>query len=242
MFAPNADTTSPRDLAAASQRLLSATRRRGAVSDLLNSLGSLDERLLDELQDDTDAALAFWLNLHRAFTIRRRSSDAQYSAPRPFRVAGTPVDPDDIHHGILRGCKWKYGLGYVPNPFVRRFERRHRLADCDPRVHIALWTGDDLPESVDTFSAVNVDEELSAVTRAYLDAAVDYDADRDVASVSRLFFWFRGDFGGVSGVRSLLHRHEAVPPSATPRLDFVSKRSVDEVDAAGRRDAPEDPQ
>ena len=242
MFAPNADTTTPHDLAAASQRLLYATRRGHAVGDLLSSLGALDEQTLDRLQSDNDAALAFWLNIHRAFTSRRRSTDAHHGASRPFRVAGTPVGLDDIQHGILRAGKLKYGLGYVPNPFLRQFERRHKLEEPDPRAHIALWHRGEEPGSVEMFTAANVDEELSRVTRAYLDAVVDYDADKDIASVSRLFFWFRGDFGGVSGVRSLLHRHEMVPPSATPRLDFVSRSSVDEADPGARRDAPEDPQ
>lgn len=242
MFAPNADTTTPHDLAAASQRLLHATHHGHAVGDLLSSLGALDEQILDQLQTDTDAALAFWLNLHRAFAARKRSTDAHHEASQPFRVAGTPVDFDDIQHGILRDGKWKYGLGYVPNPFLGTFVRRHKLEKSDPRVHVALWPDDGELAAVETFSAANVDEELSTVTRAYLDAVVDYDPDRDVASVSRLFFWFRGDFGGVSGVRSLLHRHEVVPPSATPRLDFVSRGSVDEADATALRDAPEDPQ
>lgn len=242
MFAPNADTTTPHDLAAASQRLLYATHHGDAVGDLFSSLGALDERTLGRLQSDRDAALAFWLNVHRAFSKRTRTTEPRHRSTRPFRVAGTPVGLDDIQHGILRGGKWKYGLGYLPNPFLRQFERRHQLENCDPRAHIALSRRGDVPESVESFSAANVDEELSTATSAYLDAVVDYDADRDVASVSRLFFWFRGDFGGVSGVRSLLHRHEVVPPSATPRLDFVSRRSVDEGDVGARRDAPEDPQ
>ena len=241
MFAPNADTTTPHDLAAASQRLLHATHNGRPVGDLLSSLDALDEQVIDRLQFDNDAALAFWLNLHRAFAARERSVDTHGSS-RPFGVAGTSVGLDDIQHGILRAGKWKYGLGYVPNPFVRQFERRHELDEPDPRAHIALWRPGERFDSVGTFTAANVDEELSTVTREYLDAVVDYDPDSDVASVSRLFFWFRGDFGGVSGVRSLLHRHEVVPPSATPRLDFVSRSPVDEADAGTHRDAPEDPQ
>ncbi|WP_232686104.1 DUF547 domain-containing protein [Halobacterium zhouii] len=241
MFAPNADTTSPYDLAAASGRLLYASHNERPVGDLLSSLGALDEAVLDRLRSDSDAALAFWLNLHQAFTARRQLVDVGRSS-RPFGVAGTSIGLDDIQHGILRGGKWKYGLGYVPNPFVRQFERRHELQEPDPRAHIALRRFEHDPDSAEAFTAANVDEELSEVTGEYLDAVVDYDSERDVASVSRLFFWFRGDFGGVPGVRSLLHRHEVVPPTATPRLDFLSKSTVDEANPGVRRDAPEDPQ
>ena len=49
---------------------------------------------------------------------------------------------------------------------------------------------------------------------------VTYDADRDVVRVPRVCLWFRGDFGGGTGIRRLLRSHGVVPEDATPSLRY----------------------
>ena len=55
-------------------------------------------------------------------------------------------------------------------------------------------------------------------TRSYLDSTVEYDPDAGTVSVPRVFLWFRGDFGGGSGIREFLHDHGAIPDGAAPRI------------------------
>jgi NADP-dependent 3-hydroxy acid dehydrogenase YdfG len=50
-------------------------------------------------------------------------------------VAGVWLSLDDIEHGMLRGSKHPWGMGYLPRPFPSSFERRFRLERADPRIH-----------------------------------------------------------------------------------------------------------
>jgi hypothetical protein len=237
MFAPNADTTSARDLTAASRRLRRAVHNSGDAARLFDSLAALDERVLARLGDDQLAAKAFWLNVHGALAEGSRNGPDNDSC----RVAGTRVDVSHIAHKLLRADRWKYGLGYLPDPLPGQFARSHRLEDLDPRVHFAVLAARRAPRLVPTFTAANVDDELADVTSRYLDATVVYDDGSDVVRVPRVFLWYRGDFGGPDGVRTLLVEHDVLPADARPRLSYVAP-----TPSAGRdderRQAPEEPQ
>src|SRR6056297_951656 len=110
----------------ASRRFLRAVRageerdaEREAARDALAGLAESD---LDALTPDE--RLAFWLNAYNAATGDALLSDPTrlanrrqfFSTPR-LTVAGEALSLDAVEHGILRGSQWKYGLGYVPNPF-----------------------------------------------------------------------------------------------------------------------------
>lgn len=237
MFAANADTTTPYDLASASGRLLQASSRDADASDLFASLDDLDDHVLDSLRSDRNAGRAFWLNVYGAFATR--DGTATWDGPQSVRIAGTSIDLEAVEHGILRGGKWKYGLGYVPDFLLDRFVRRHKLADPDPRAHLAIRARRHGIGPAGPFTAPSVERELRAVTDAYLDVTVEYDGDVNVARVPRSLLWFRGDFGGSEGVRSLLHRHEVIPSSSTPTLDYVSFEDADGAESGSQRDRPE---
>lgn len=228
MFAANADTTTPHDLVAASQRLLHAVHHEHGTGDLLGSLAALDERVLAGLRDDQRAAKAFWLNLYAALVAADGPSDS-------FRVAGTRLGPDAVRHGILRAGAWKYGFGYIPHPLLGRFERRHGLDGLDPRVHFAVLAARHAPRLTGTYSATDVNAELADVTRAYLDATARYDAGSGIASVPSVFFWHRGDFGGRAGVREFLVDHGVLPPDATPRFSYASPEPDGDRESRPRR-------
>jgi hypothetical protein len=217
MFAASAETTAPHDLTAASRRLRHAAHHGDQPTALFESLGDLDESVLAVLREDTDAATAFWLNVHGALVDRARSGIAR------SRVAGVRLTASDVKHGILRAGRWKHCFGYLPDPFPGRFERRNCLPDLDARVHFATLIAEQAPGKAVAYTAANVDAELDRVTTQYLDETVRYDEDVDVAVVPRVFFWYRGDFGGRSGVRSLLADHGLVPVDASPRLSYVNR-------------------
>ncbi|MFC3477044.1 DUF547 domain-containing protein [Halobacterium litoreum] len=237
MLVANADTTSPHDLVAGSRRLRHAVHHRHDSSELFDSLADLDEGVLDVLRDDPDAATAFWLNLHGALVERARSSGAREWC----RVAGVRVDAATAFHGILRAGRWKHGFGYLPHPFADRFERRHRLRDLDARVHFAVLAARHAPGLSVTYTAANVDGELDAVARAYLDATAEHLPSAGVVRVPRVFLWYRGDFGGRSGILSLLAEYDVVPADASPRLSYTAASPAAGSERAPER-PPEDPQ
>jgi len=223
----------PADLAA---DLLAAFRTGADPEALLCSLSEFSEADLAPVRSDRATALAFWLNCYNAGTERLLAErpELHESRWRFFRapalsVAGHPLSLDAIEHGILRGSRSKYGLGYLPRLLPDSFEHRYRLAAVDPRIHFALNCGAASCPAVRAYEPAAVDDQLDTATRAYLDDAVEYDPDAGVVRVPRVFRWFPGDFGGRSGVRDFLRRYNKLPDESV---------TVDYLDWDWSREAP----
>jgi len=223
----------PADLAA---DLLAAFRTGADPEALLCSLSELSEADLAPVRSDRATALAFWLNCYNAGTERLLAERPELyeSRWRFFRapalsVADHPLGLDTIEHGILRGSRSKYGLGYLPRLLPDSFEHRYRLAAVDPRIHFALNCGAASCPAIRAYEPAAVDDQLDTATRAYLDGTVEYDPDAGVVRVPRVFRWFPGDFGGRSGVRDFLRRYDKLPDESV---------TVDYLDWDWSREAP----
>lgn len=205
----------PTDLAA---DLLVALGTGDDPEPTLAALANLSEPALEPVREDRETGLAFWLNCYNAGTKRLLAErPALYESRwRFFRapaltVAGHSLGLDAIEHGILRGSRSKYGLGYLPRLLPDSFEHRYRLATVDPRIHFALHCGAASCPAIRAYDPAAVDDQLDTATRTYLDATVEYDPDADVVRIPRVFRWFPGDFGGRSGVREFLRRYDQLP-------------------------------
>lgn len=215
---------------ALAQDLLVACKRGDGSDRYRTALANMSEEALRSVRTDRRTALSFWLNCYNAGTqllLRERSE--LYESPlrfvRFFRapaitVGGTPVSLDRIENGVLRGGLSKYGLGYLPKIYTTPFERRYRLEECDPRIHFALNCGAESCPAIRAYEPDRVDEQLDRATRHYLDRTVTHDTD--TVRLPRVFLWFRGDFGGRSGIRAFLRRHEVIPDGASPKLRYRS--------------------
>jgi hypothetical protein len=224
---PDSTSTEGLSLVADSRRFLRAVR---ASEGRGHALDTSRERLADTSPDELDALgpderLAFWLNVYNAATGAALLADPErFEDRRQFfgksivTVAGTDLSLDQIEHGILRGSQWKYGLGYVPNPFPPAFVRRHRVADPDARVHFALNCGAASCPAVAAYDAADVDDQLDRAAASYLRSETV--VEDGTARVPRLLLWYRGDFGGRSGIRTLLREHGVIDPDATPRIRY----------------------
>ena len=219
--------------------LLVATKRREDPDPFLGTLSGYGHDDLAPLRTDRGRALAFWINLYNAGTqllLERRPEtyDSPLRFVRFFRaealaVAGTGLGLDAIEHGILRGGRSKYGLGYLPRlPWP--FERRYRV-DRDPRVHFALNCGAESCPPIRAYDPDRIDDQLDVATASYLAGTVDHDPAAGVVRLPRLFLWYRGDFGGRSGVRRVLREYDAIPADADPEFRY---RSWDWSRAAGK--------
>jgi hypothetical protein len=219
------------DPVALSTRYVRATKTDdGDVDAIREALAALDSRTLVEALDDDRSRLAFWLNVYNASVQDYLSRDPSLFDKRGFpptrpifrrdlvTVAGEAMRLDDVEHGILRQSQSGVGLGYVPRIRKSAFERRHRVDAVDPRIHFALNCGAAACPPVLAYHVDDVDAELDAATRSYLQAEVEYDSDAGVARVPKLFSWYRGDFDGKSGIRRFLREHDAVPEDADPKL------------------------
>ncbi|MDZ7745495.1 MAG: DUF547 domain-containing protein [Halobacteriales archaeon] len=125
-----------------------------------------------------------------------------------------------------RGSQWKYGLGYVPNPFASTFVRRHRVAEPDFRIHFALNCGAASCPAVAAYDAETVEANLDAATKSYLRSETL--VEERTAYVPRLLLWYRGDFGGRSGIRRILREYDVVGSrrrltDPVPRVRLVTR-------------------
>lgn len=222
-------TASELDPLATAEAYLLAVRKGEDTERWRNRLADLDVAAVAELRADQAAALTFWLDIYNAAAQDVLPPDAERfeSKWRFFRrdvvtVAGTALSLDDVEHGILRGSRSKYGLGYLPRLFPSAFERQIRLDRVDPRIHFALNCGAESCPAIRVYAAADIDEQLARSTAAYLERTVEYDSRDGVVRVPRVCLWFYGDFGRKAGILRMLWEHGILPTDVTPTLRFRS--------------------
>ncbi|MFC7232054.1 DUF547 domain-containing protein [Saliphagus sp. GCM10025308] len=201
---------------------------RGALRD---HLATLERTRLDRALGGRAEKLAFWLNCYNAYVQILLEDDPtlleggvldrwKFFARDRVPIAGVWLSLNDIQHGLLRGSRHPWGMGYLPRPFPTAFERQFRLESVDPRIHFALNCGTESCPPVAVYSPADVETELETATDWFLEENVSYQPRERVARVPRVFLWYRGDFGGSSGIRSFLERYDVIPPGVTPTLQY----------------------
>lgn len=139
---------------------------------------------------DEDDAFAFWANLYNAVTVRLIVEEAPERSireirPRPWSIGPWGVDRvtvegealslDDIEHDIMRP---RYQAALV-----------HYAVNCAsigcPNLKSTAWRGAMLAE------------ELDAAARAYVNHPRGVTVTERGLVVSRIYRWFREDFGGT---------------------------------------------
>ena len=230
---PDAGSTTPvadRAPVAVAEELLVACKLGEPTDRYTAALAAATDAELRPIREDRRNGLAFWLNCYNAGTqLLLQAHPERYDSPlRMVRffltpaitVGGTELALDRIENGLLRGGRSKYGLGYLPKFLVTTFEHRYRLAGCDPRIHFALNCGAESCPAIRAYEPGRIDEQLDVATRSYLESTVEYDPDAGTVSIPRVFLWFRGDFGGRSGIYAFLRRYDAIPTDATPNVEY----------------------
>jgi hypothetical protein len=159
--------------------------------------------------------LAFWFNLYNAITVEVvlehypvvtiRDIDAAYRIGGPWRkkritIEGERLSLDDIEHRIVRPI-WR-----------------------DPRVHYAFNCAamgcPNLPPAA--FTAANTEALLEAAARDYVNHPRGVTVEDGQLRVSKIYKWYRADFGGDdAGVIAHLRRYAA--PGLRDQLDGISR-------------------
>jgi len=168
-------------------------------------LSALDAEL------NTDAKrLTFWINVYNSyFLLLRRDQGIQRPAiyrARIITIAGQKFSLDDIEHGILRRFRAKVSLGYLPNPFVRKHLKKLAVDQLDPRIHFALNCGAKSCPPIYFYKLAHIDKQLDIAQRSFITAETELDHGKKKMTVSKLFLWYQGDFGGKAGVKRLIQK------------------------------------
>lgn len=221
------ETASKLDPTTAAYHLLEAVKRRQSPTPYLYILAEADDDVLENVRTDRRTGLAFWLNIYNAATqllLERRpalfESRVRFFRADAITVAGIDLSLDDIEHGILRGNRSKYGLGYLPRLERTGLDGAYSL-EVDPRIHFALNCGAASCPAILAYDRLSIDDQLDESTRVSLEDQVEYDAERGRVRIPRLCLWFIGDFGGRAGVRRFLREFDQIPPKSSPSLRFL---------------------
>lgn len=206
---------------------LYAARLGESTDSLRQLLSAADQAELKATLSNDEARKTFWINIYNAATQTALKAEPERYKKRGvfFRaklvtIAGQKLSLDEIEHGILRRSKNKLSLGYLNKIFKSRFEKDFRVARLDYRIHFALNCGARSCPPVAYYSLPEINTQLQNAMTGHLRTETDYDSVRNIASVTAFMGWFRGDFGGKSGIRRLLHETGAIPSAASPRISF----------------------
>jgi hypothetical protein len=219
----------PEDPVELSTAYLRAVRRGEDTDRFRRALRRLDPDELPGGLPDDGSRKAFWLNVYNAVVQDVLGDDpGKYEKRRKFfsrqlvRVAGKPLSLDGIEHGILRRSQPSWGLGYLKKPkfLVDPFVRNLYVDTLDPRIHFALNCGASSCPPIAAYTREGIDDELDLATESYFETDVAYDPDAGVVRVPRLLLWYRGDFGGRSGIYDFLETHGAIPEGERPKVKY----------------------
>jgi len=167
-----------------------------------------------------EARLAFWINLYNALVVHAvLELDIKESVKEVrsffqrlcYNVGGYTFSLDDMEHGILRGNKRKHLL--ARRPFPEGDPRKgFALKKADPRIHFALVCGSNSCPPIEVYEEGEIDEQLDLVSAAFVNSEeVTIEKDEKTLRISRIFKWYKGDFGGTEGLLSFLIKHRFAP-------------------------------
>ncbi|PSH00502.1 MAG: DUF547 domain-containing protein [Nanohaloarchaea archaeon SW_7_46_7] len=195
-----------------SRQLLQKARKEEETGEIKKKLAEMSERELSRSLDTEDVKKAFWLNIYNAYTqilLNERPSRYRvktlFFVRRYIEVAGKKLSLNSIEHGMLRSSRLSFGFGYLKRPLASSFEKKFRLEKEDTRVHFALNCGAKTCPPIKFYRSDQINSQLEKATENYLDQEVK--AEGDVLYVPRIFYWFRGDFGGKKGVKEFLSEY-----------------------------------
>jgi hypothetical protein len=212
-----------------SQEFLYAVRTGKAADTYLSAFRMADEAVLHQQLATDNAKIAFWLNVYNAYVQVFLKNDQslykkrnQFYTARMISFTSNKISLDDIEHGILRRSMFTWSMGYIRNPFPTTFEKKHRVNQPDSRIHFALNCGAASCPPIAFYKPEDLSGQLDIAAASYLTGECTYDKLQNKVTVPRILLWFRGDFGGVTGIRQLLQKHEIIPADSIPAIRYKS--------------------
>ena len=169
---------------------------------------------------DRSGQIAFWINIYNALIlhgiIRYAIDDSIMDDPGFFRraaynIGGMRFSADDIEHGVLRGNRRH---PYLPFPPFAPGDPRLNLAiePLDPRIHLALVCGAKSCPLIAFYDGETLEAQLDKAAASFVrGGGVSFDPSTRVLRISKIFSWYKRDFGGRAGVLKLLKEHLAKP-------------------------------
>jgi hypothetical protein len=154
---------------------------------------------------------AFFINVYNTLVVHalaygfiRKSYWSIWGLSRKFlystasyNIGGHIYSLDEIEHGILRGNSPP--VGAAAPLFLEADPRLPFVVQKDARIHFALNCGALSCPPISAYKADTLDSELSRASKSYLmSTAVIGKGAEAVVVLSKLFMWYKCDFGGTN--------------------------------------------
>ena len=196
---------------ALSGQFLLGVKMGDTTDDLEQALARLSLITLNSELDTDDAKKTFWINIYNAFFQVLASRDKK-TKPDIFRekliaVAAKKFSLDDIEHGILRRYRWKYSLGYFPQPFPSKLIKQLAVSKIDFRIHFALNCGAVSCPPISFYKLDTLNQQLDMATTSFLTSETVIDDHKKTVTISRLMQWFKAEFWGTKGIKRILSKY-----------------------------------
>lgn len=196
------------------------------ISDAKDKLSELN---IQDLENTTDfGTKAFWTNIYNALVrekIKKDEVNLRSSFQRfkffyltKIKVCSRNLSLQTIEHRILRRGQLSFGLGYIGVPSVSSFVRGTRPSSLDYRIHFSLNCGAKSCPRVRILDAHNYDKTASEATSTYLNQNVV--ARENSIEIPRILLWYRGDFGGRSGIVDILEDYTEYSVDSSDELIY----------------------
>ena len=203
------------DLNSISENLIIAVKKQQSFADIVLQLKKTTfQQLQDEIHND-DFKKAFWINIYNAFfqIIKKKDEQARSKlfTQKTIVFSDIQLSLDDIEHGILRKFKYKFSLGYLTNPFASKIIKILAVSKVDYRIHFALNCGAKSCPPIAFYTASKIEDQLDNSSIGFLESETDIFKDKKEIHISKLFKWYLADFGGYSGIRSILGKIFDIP-------------------------------
>lgn len=165
---------------------------------------------------DRPHQIAFWINLYNALILHgvlhykvsgSMLRDIGFFRRVAYNVDGMRFSADDIEHGVLRGNRRH---PYLPFTQFAKDDPRELMSieDPDPRVHFALVCGARSCPPISAYDGEQLDAQLDLATAAFINGiGAQFDPEAKILSLSRIFKWYAGDFGGTEGALRMVDRY-----------------------------------
>lgn len=179
------------------------------TGDFQNDLKLLNiyswEDLALELDSDNKRKV-FWINMYNFLTLknlkdpllRKVYPDSKFFSEICLELKNLRLCLDDIEHKILRHSKVKISLGYLDRWCVPLWEKSLRVEVLDYRIHFAINCGAASCPPICYYRLETLDSQLDTAMEGFIKS--ESRLEGKVLKTSKIFFWFKGDFGGSSGV------------------------------------------
>ncbi len=194
-----------------SEDLLLNVKLNQPIEEVIMKLKVLSYNSLNHSLVNDDLKKAFWINIYNAYyqilrTEQNISKENIYTT-KSICVGQKMFSLDDIEHGILRRFRYKYSLGLLPNLLIPKYVRKLAVDKLDYRIHFALNCGAKSCPPIGFYNPHKIDAQLDLATSSFLESETDFDKKTKTVYVTRLFLWFKFDFGRLKGIQKVFQKH-----------------------------------